>query len=109
MRRVIDHLRKKWGISSISRLWKILTIFALTGTTTLLIKEPLFYLLHVGEHTAVWIKVTVYVLAFLPGYFAVLLFFAVVFGEQAFFIDFIKKLTGRLKIKRSPAKSKFGI
>jgi len=105
MKRVINYLRDKWGIKSIYRLWLIIFIFAISGTTTLFIKEPVFFLFNIGEHSEGWIKTSVYILAVLPGYFLILMFFATLFGEQGFFIDFVKKTFMKMNPKKYLKKS----
>jgi hypothetical protein len=105
MKRVINYLREKWGIKSIYRLWLIIFIFAISGTTTLFIKEPVFYLFNIGEHTEAWIKTSVYILAVLPGYFLILMLYAILLGELGFFIDFVKKTFMKMNLKRYLKKS----
>jgi hypothetical protein len=92
MKSYLKNLGLRWGIRSIYRLWLILFIFAISGTTTLFIKEPVYYLFNMSEHTPGWIKAMVYIAAILPSYFFILLFYATLFGQQVFFIDFIKKI-----------------
>lgn len=88
-------LKTKWGIESNFQFWLIFGIFAISGTSTLFVKIPVYALLGITEHTETWIKVLVYLLAITPAYFMLLLFYGFIFGQFAFFWAFFKKFVGR--------------
>ena len=92
---MLKRLRDKWGIRSNSQFWLIMLVFAISGTSSMFVKIPLFALLGFDDLTQTWIKVLVYIVAITPAYFALLLFYAFVFGQFRFFWSFTKKIFGR--------------
>jgi hypothetical protein len=97
MRKVMDYFRAKWGITGIFRFWLIIFIFAVSGTTTLLIKEPVYNLFGIDESTPSWLRTGIYLIMIIPGYFMILMVYAAVFGEFRFFRDFIRKMADLFK------------
>lgn len=92
---MFKRLKQKWGIESNFQFWLIFGIFALSGSSTLFIKIPLYALIGIDEYTALWIKIVVYILAITPAYFMLLLFYGFIFGQFNFFWAFTKKFIGR--------------
>jgi len=92
---MFKRLKKKWGIESNFQFWLIFGIFAISGTSTLFVKIPLYALLNITEDTQTWIKVVVYLLAITPAYFMLLLFYGFIFGQFRFFWRFFKRFLGR--------------
>ena len=98
-------LKKKWGIESNFQFWLIFGIFAISGSSSLFVKIPLYALLGITEHTDTWIKVVVYLVAITPAYFAILLFYGFIFGQFSFFWNFFKKFVGRFSSFRKKVSS----
>lgn len=88
-------LKNKWGIENNFQFWLIFGIFAISGTSTLFVKIPLYAVLGITEDTDTWVKVLLYLVAITPAYFAVLLFYGFIFGQFRFFWAFTKKFLGR--------------
>ncbi|HLT07277.1 MAG TPA: DUF6787 family protein [Cyclobacteriaceae bacterium] len=92
-------LQSKWKLKSIWQVVLVLVVFACTGTTVLLIKEPIFSLLGVDMEKGGFWKTVLYLLLVLPLYQAFLLIYGFLFGQFHFFWEkekqFIKRM-GRL-------------
>lgn len=95
----LDKLQAKWKLHSIWQVVWVLLAFACTGTTVLLIKEPIFSLLGVNMEEGGFWKTVLYLLLVLPLYQALLLMYGFIFGQFRFFWDkekqFIKRM-GRM-------------
>ena len=103
---MFKRLKKKWGIESNLQFWLIFGIFAISGSSTLFIKIPLYALLGIDELTETWVKVVVYILAITPAYFMLLLFYGFIFGQFRFFWAFFKKFISRFSISKKSLEPK---
>ena len=101
MKSYFKYLKQKWGIESNFQFWLIFTIFGISGTSTLFVKEPIFALLGMDEHTSFWIKFLVYILTITPAYFTLLLFYGTLLGQFKFFSRFIKDFLIRVLFIKS--------
>jgi len=88
-------LKERWKLKRTADVLVVLLVFALTGTTVLLIKRPL--LTSLGDEVVgnAWFSVIYYVLI-LPFYNLFLLFYGFIFGKFRFFWDFEKRLLDRM-------------
>ncbi len=93
-------LKHKWGITSNFQFWLIFFIFAITGSSTLFVKRPVFAFLGIDSTTSLWIVVPVYLVTITPSYFIILLFYGTILGQFKFFWEFEKKMFKRFKIKK---------
>jgi len=91
----IERLKSKWKLNSTGAVMLTLLIFALTGTTVLVIKRPLFHSLGEEVLDNTWFHVAYYILI-LPFYNVLLLFYGFLFGKFRFFWDFEKRFFQRL-------------
>ena len=90
-------LRARWGISSNFHLIIILIVFALTGSFSAKLAEPVTDFLGMNlENTASWIYWPVRILLIFPIYQVLLLFFGFIFGQFKFFWKFEKKMLSRM-------------
>lgn len=94
-----EHLKSKWNLKSSKQLILILIVFACTGFTVLFIKKPLFDFLGINQQKGIF-KTIVYLIAILPLYQILLLFYGFVFGQFKFFWEFEKKMIRRLLGKK---------
>jgi hypothetical protein len=78
----------------------IFFIFAITGSSTLFVKIPLFEFFGFDSSTSWWIVIPVYLLTITPTYFIILLFYGAIFGQFKFFWEFEKKMFRRLSRKK---------
>jgi hypothetical protein len=87
-------LQKRWNVSA-TRAILILIVFAFTGTTVLLIKEPVLdFIIRDGDKT--WIHTILYLILILPIYNILLLIYGFLFGQYQFFWAYEKKFFKRI-------------
>ena len=91
-----ERLQARWGLESIFQVVMVLVVFALTGMSVLLIKEPLFEILGIDNETGGAWKTVIYLLAVLPLYQILLLFYALLLGQFRFFWEYEKKSMKRM-------------
>lgn len=91
----VEKLKKRWKLKSAGQVMLILLVFACTGTTVLIIKNPITNLIlgEGGNHTLFSI---IYWILVLPVYNILLLFYGFIFGQFEFFWQYEKKFFGRL-------------
>ncbi|RLC25279.1 MAG: diacylglyceryl transferase [Deltaproteobacteria bacterium] len=94
-------LKDKWGLKSNFQFWLIFVIFAISGSSTLFVKQPVFDFLGIDSTTSWWIVVPVYLLTITPSYFVILLFYGTIFGQFKFFWEFEKKMFSRFSGKKN--------
>ena len=91
-----ERLQERWGLDSIFQVVMVLVVFALTGMSVLVIKEPLFQILGIDNETGGAWKTFIYLLAVLPIYQILLLFYALLLGQFRFFWEYEKKSMKRM-------------
>ena len=91
-----ERLQARWGLESLFQVIMVLVVFALTGISVLFIKEPLFQLLGISAETGGAFKTFIYLLAVLPIYQILLLFYALLLGQFRFFWEYEKKSMRRM-------------
>lgn len=91
----IHKLKKRWGLTRASQVIVVLIVFALTGTTVLLIKRPLFAQWFPEGDKPLWASITYYILI-LPVYNVFLLIYGFLFGQFRFFWEFEKRFFNRI-------------
>jgi hypothetical protein len=95
----VDRLKERWNLNSSLDVLIVLFVFACTGTTVLYIKEPILNWLGMnGERT--WWQNLLYLLAVLPVYNLILLFYGFLLGKFNFFWEFEKKTWKRITGKK---------
>jgi hypothetical protein len=91
----VQRLKERWKVESARRVILILVVFALTGTTVVVIKFPLLNSLF-PEGVPPWAWVVYYVII-LPVYNILLLGYGALFGLFGFFWEFEKRFLRRLR------------
>lgn len=93
---LLSKLQTKWELKSLWQVVIVLVVFACTGFTVLLIKEPIFNFLGISmEEGGVW-KTIAYLLLVLPLYQALLLMYGFIFGQFHFFWEKEKQFLQRM-------------
>ena len=96
---IVERMRSRWGVGPVGVV-AILAAFALAGTTTLWVKEPVMgYLLPTVAPG--WLQWTIYLIIMLPIYQVLLLAYGTLLGQFDFFWSKMRAM-GRL-ISRSVA------
>jgi hypothetical protein len=86
----ITRLATRWNLKSTTQVIIVLVVFACTGITVMVIKEPILDLLP-GEGGNTKLASVLYYVFILPIYNVVLLFYGFLFGQFSFFWEFEKK------------------
>lgn len=87
-------LQDKWKLKNTSQVILVLFVFACTGTTVMMIKSPIFELLGIPRPWPWWAYI-IYLIAVLPVYNVILLFYGFIFGQFRFFWEFEKRMFKR--------------
>ena len=88
----INRMQEKWGVPGPLQVILILVVFALTGSSVVALKGPIFELLHVAPTEPVWLRSALYLIFIFPLYQILLLFYGFVFGQFSFFWEKEKKM-----------------
>ncbi len=89
-------LKARWKLKSMTQVVLVLLVFTCTGFSVMFLKQPLYDLVGIKEQTSAWIKVPFYLIAILPVYQVVLLFYGFLFGQFRFFWEFEKRMFRRI-------------
>ncbi len=90
---MLSKIKNRWNVSSNREVLVIFLVFALAGSTSLYIKQPIFVLLDIQKHlTPVFDFILIYILVVNPSYLLLLLFWGFVFRKWTFFWNFEKKI-----------------
>ena len=96
----MKRLKKKWGITSNFQLFIICLVFAITGSASAIISQPLMLLLFGDLHglspLLLW---PLRILIIFPIYQVLLLFFGFIFFQYKFFSKFGKKFLTKIGLK----------
>jgi hypothetical protein len=92
----LSRLQKRWELKNIKQVIIVLIVFALTGTSALFIKKPIFAFLGISSEMSWWVRILVWCLTILPIYNILLLIYGFIFGQFTFFWNFEKKFFRRL-------------
>ncbi len=90
----IRKLQLRWGVSP-KQVIIILIVFALTGTTVVLIKKPILQAIFQGQDPPTIFYILYYIFI-LPVYNLFLLIYGFILGQFSFFWEFEKRFFGRL-------------
>jgi hypothetical protein len=88
-----ERLKQRWHLKTVSQVWIVLLVFALTGTTVMLLRR--FLVANFDWAGEKWFLYTYYWLI-LPFYNLLLLFYGFIFGKFRFFWEFEKRFFRRI-------------
>ena len=96
----MKRLKEKWGITSNFQLFIICIVFAITGSFSVLITEPVILFLF-GDLDGLnpFLSWLLRMLILFPIYQALLLFFGFIFFQYKFFYQFEKKFLKKIGLK----------
>ena len=78
-------------------LWAILVVFAITGSCSLFVTEPLLNLLNISEENLrPWLYRVLKVIIIFPTYNILIIIIGTIFGQFSFFWNFVKKMLSRI-------------
>lgn len=96
-----DKLKNRWGIDSNIQVIIILVVFAITGTSSLYVKNLVFDLIGINPETPLWLKTILYIIIIIPAYQVLLICWGTIFGQFRFFKNFLLKMLSRFKRKKA--------
>lgn len=91
----LQRLQSKWRLKSLTQVLLVLLVFACTGTTILLIKNPILTFFGI-ERGGGFMNTLAYLLLVLPLYQIMLLIYGFIFGQFRFFWEKEKELVQRI-------------
>ncbi|MCM0059511.1 MAG: hypothetical protein NBV57_01520 [Algoriphagus sp.] len=91
----LQRLQSKWQLKSLTQVLLVLLVFACTGTTILLIKNPILAFFGI-ERGGGFMNTLAYLLLVLPLYQIMLLAYGFIFGQFHFFWKKEKQLVKRI-------------
>lgn len=92
----IQKLKARWNLGSSVQVILVLLVFACTGISVMFLKDPLYKLVGIDEQTSAWIRIPFFIIAILPAYQVILLFYGFLFGQFSFFWNFEKRMFSRI-------------
>ena len=93
---LISNIKRKWGIKSNLQLLIIFLVFGITGSTAAWISKPILDFIGLEQKTiSAWIYWPVRIIVIFPLYQTLLLIIGTLFGQSAFFKNFIKRMFRR--------------
>ena len=93
-------LKLKWNIQSNFQLFVILFVFAITGSSSLVVADPILAYFNItGETLNPWIYKPLRLILIFPVYQILILIFGALFGQFQFFWKFEKKILARMGFK----------
>ncbi len=100
MAKIIETLKRRWGVTSAWSVILILIAFALAGTSTLHAGRWINQLLGLGPESNWWLRAAVFAVGVLPLYYLFLFVWGSLLGQRRFVTEFIRVkidlLRGRL-------------
>lgn len=95
----LSKLQQRWGLKSLVQVVVVLFVFACTGTTILLIKNPILSLIDPSFKDSIVFNI-LYLVVILPVYNLFLLIYGFIFGQFQFFWEFEKRFFRRMTGKK---------
>ncbi len=97
---IFQKLKLRWNIQSNFQLFIILLVFAITGSSSLVVAEPILDYFDITEKTLnPWIYKPIRLILIFPIYQILILIFGALFGQFQFFWNFEKKMLVRMGFK----------
>ena len=100
-----EKLKSRWGLKSTFQVVIVLVVFALTGSTVLVLKGPLFSLFGLTDAVSTTSQTVLYLILVLPLYQALLLVYAALLGQFSFFWEYEKRTFQRIRRMCSGSRS----
>ena len=96
-----ENLKTKWNIKSNFSLVIILIVFAITGSLSLVVSDPILRLIGLEKDTmSPWLFTPLRLLIVFPVYQVLILIIGAAFGQFNFYWNFVKKMLSRMGLSR---------
>lgn len=95
----MNRLKMKWGITSNVQFFIILLVFAITGSTSAYITRPILTSIGITKeliHPLIYWPLSLILI--LPIYKVLLIIIGTIFGQHAFFWNFVKNMLVRMRL-----------
>jgi ferrochelatase len=102
--KIIDFLKRRWGVTSPYQVAVIFLVFAITGMLSVYVSRFVFEILHLTKEDPFWLRAVVYIVTVLPAYQVILLTVGTIFGQHKFFKNFLRIMLGRFLFWKRPKK-----
>lgn len=96
MTALFNKLKHRWGISTNFQIVLILAVFALAGSSVLVVEAFIFKFMGLARPESFLLRVLVFVLSTFPLHQVLLLFYGTLLGQFRFFWNFEKRIFSRL-------------
>ncbi|MDQ2177657.1 DUF6787 family protein [Marinifilum sp. D714] len=103
---MFDKLKKRWEINSNLQLVIILIVFSITGSLSVMIRNPIFEYFSIDADTNILLRILLSILIITPTYQVLLLIVGTLFGQFRFFWNFEKRMLSRFQRKSNKAATK---
>ena len=91
MKKYLEGLKKRWEIQSNRQLLIILVVFAITGSGSLKLAQPILDYAGITAIENPWIRIPLRLICILPVYQVLLLVVGGIFGQFSFFFKLQKR------------------
>ena len=89
MNEIINKLKTRWGVTSAWQVLIILSLFAITGFSTLYVHQFIDHLLGIDKDDSFWLKLLVFIFIVLPVYTALFYLWGIILGQKKFVTQFL--------------------
>jgi hypothetical protein len=97
----MDKLKERWGIESNFQVVIIFIVFAINGSLSMYLTNPITDLIGISKETTnPWVYWPVRILVVFVVYQITLVFVGALFGQKKFFWNMEKKMLSRMGFKR---------
>ncbi|NOU59356.1 DUF6787 family protein [Marinifilum caeruleilacunae] len=103
---MFEKLKKRWEIDSNLQLVIILIVFSITGSLSVLVRNPIFEYFSIDSDTNLFLRIILSILIITPTYQVLLLLVGSLFGQFRFFWNFEKKMLSRFQRKNNKTATK---
>lgn len=99
--KILNYLLEKWKLQNFMQVLAILMVFALSGSTVVLLKPLYFNLIGIVPSTPFLLKLVCYIIFIFPSYQLLLIGYGWVFGQKRFFRNKMRQTIRKLSFKSS--------
>ena len=97
----MDKLKERWGIESNFQIAIIFIVFAINGSLSMYLTNPITDLIGISKETTnPWVYWPIRILVVFVVYQITLVFVGALFGQKKFFWNMEKKMLSRMGFKR---------
>ena len=96
-----NNLKTKWGIQSNIQIILILIVFAITGSLSLVVSDPMLQFIGLSKESVnPWIFIPLRLIIVFPVYQVLILIIGFLFGQFKFFWQFEKKMLIKMGLSK---------